>query len=82
MYFVDKSRAYGGATHLGETISSVVGLVTQEKFQPSRSVKLLEDSSDKKRYEVTETQEDLNLAVVVPSQFIKETLDIYNNRVK
>jgi len=82
VYFVDKSRTYGGTTHLGETISSVVGLVTQEKVQPNRSVKILEDSSDKRRYEVTETREDLNLAVVVPSQFIKETLDIYNKRVK
>lgn len=82
VYFVDKSRTYGGTMHLGETVSSIVGLVTQEKFQPSTSVKLLEDSSDKKRYEVTETREDLNLAVVVPSHFIRETLDIYDRGVK
>jgi len=80
VYFVDKSRTYGGTTHLGETICSLVGLVTQEKFHHIRSEKPSEDSSGKKRDEVT--REDLNLAVVVPSQFIKETLDIYNNRVK
>jgi hypothetical protein len=82
VYFVDKSRTYGGTTHLGETICSVVGLVSEERFQPRQSVKLLEDGSDQTRYEVTEKREKLKLAVVVPAQFIKETLDIFNKNMK
>jgi hypothetical protein len=82
VYFVDKDRTYGGVTHLGETVYSLVGLVTEEKYQPLRSLKLLEDGPDRTRYEITETRERLRLAVVVPAQFIKETLDILAKREK
>jgi hypothetical protein len=34
VYFVDRNRTYGNATHLGETIQFVAGLVTQQAFAP------------------------------------------------
>jgi len=82
VYFVDRGRTYGGVTYLDEMISSVVGLVTEQAYQPQllRSVRLLEDSPERLRYEVTETRERLKLGVVVPAQFIKETLDILNKK--
>lgn len=58
VYFVDRNRVYGGATHLGETIQFLAGLVTQ---QVNSTV-----FKDK----------DLSLGVVIPAEFIRETLDL------
>jgi len=80
VYFVDRGRTYGGVAHLGETVFSVVGLVTEERYQPLRSLTLLENSPARTRYEVIETREKLKLAVVIHAQFIKETFDILNKK--
>ncbi len=76
VYFVDRGRTYGGTTHIGETIQFVAGIVTQEKYQVQRSIKILEDRRERFRYEIDEKRERLRLAVVVPAHFIKETLSL------
>jgi len=80
VYFVDKSRSYGGSTRLGETIQFVAGVVTEEKYHVQRSVKPLEISRERVRYEIDEKRERLRLAVVVPAHFVKETLDLLDKK--
>ncbi len=58
VYFVDRSRIYGGLTHLGETVQFVVGLVTSQL-----GAKLFNNQM-------------LQLATVVPSPYIIETIDL------
>lgn len=76
VYFVDRGRYYGGTIHMAETIQFVAGIVTEEKYQPERSIKIIENTRDKLRYEFEERRERLELAVVVPAHFIKETLTL------
>lgn len=59
VYFTDTNRRYHGATHLGQTVQFIAGLVSQKTFSPP----------DK-----GEPQPEL--AIVVPAQFIKETIDL------
>lgn len=58
VYFADRNRTYGGATHMGETIQFIVGLVTALRTAP------LADNRE------------LQLGVIIPSVFIRETLDM------
>ena len=80
VYFVQSGRYYGGKIHFEETIQFVAGVVTEERFQVQRSVTPIEVSRDRVKYEVEEKREKLKLAVVVPSQFIKETLDLLEKK--
>jgi S1-C subfamily serine protease len=68
VYFVDKGRSYGGKIHGAETIQFVAGIVTEQKY----AVQLVK--SQKVIFE------KLNLAVVVPSYFIKETLALLDKK--
>jgi hypothetical protein len=58
VYFVDRNRVYGNATHLGETIQLMVGLVTSQLSSAA----------------VNNTE--LQLGVIIPAEFITETLNM------
>jgi hypothetical protein len=74
VYFVDRNRVYGGTSHLGETNQFMAGIVTEQKYAVSHSIKPIETKPESIRYEVEERRERLSLAVVVPAYFIQETL--------
>ncbi len=76
VYFVDRSRHYGGEIHIAETVNCIMGLVSQEQFGVDRKVTPLEVTRLKTRFEVEETRQSLGLAIVIPSHFIKETISI------
>ena len=68
VYFVDKGRRYGGIIHGSETIQFVAGIVTEHKYY-IKSVKPQNVLLGK-----------LNLGVVVPAHFIKETLALLDKK--
>jgi S1-C subfamily serine protease len=76
VYFVDRGRVYGGAIHLDETIQFIAGVITEEVYRVQRSTKQIEASRERDLYEVDVRRDKLNLAVVVPAHFVKETLDL------
>jgi V8-like Glu-specific endopeptidase len=65
VYFVDNNRTYGGATKIGR-VRFLMGLVSEQKFAEEQ-VKSLREVR-KERYQ-------LELAVVIPAQFILDTIN-------
>jgi hypothetical protein len=65
VYFVDSNRVYSGGTHIGK-IQFLMGLVSEQKF--------LEEQIESLR-QVRKERYQLGLAVVIPAQFIRETID-------
>ena len=65
VYFVDSNRLYGGSTNIGQ-VRFLMGLVSEQKFAEEQVQSLREVR--KERYQ-------LGLAVVIPAQFIRDTLN-------
>ena len=66
VYFVDSGRIYDGAMHTNK-IQFVIGLVSQEK---------LDIKTTSSPYNIEIKAERLSLAVIVPSVYIRETIDM------
>lgn len=64
VYFVDSNRVYGGSTNIGQ-VHFLIGLVSEQKFAEEQIQSLREIR--KERYQ-------LGLAVVIPAQFIRDTI--------
>ncbi|QND74705.1 S1 family peptidase [Tardiphaga robiniae] len=60
VYLIDRSRMYNNIINLGETLQMVVGLVTQQLFANDG----------------TSSPRDLQLGVVIPAEFIRETMNL------
>jgi hypothetical protein len=67
VYFTATNRTYGGATHLGETIAVVMGLVSQEQVIEEEVRSLAE---------TRRVKHALGLAVVIAAPLIRETVDL------
>jgi hypothetical protein len=65
VYFVDSNRQYAGGTHIGK-VQFLMGLVSEQKFVEEQVQSLRQ--SRKERYQ-------LGLGVVIPAEFIMETID-------
>ena len=76
VYFVDKSRFYGGSLHLNKRLEYVIGVVSKETYSLPPGVKQTEINRDRARYE----HRRLKLAIVVPAHFIKETLELLDKK--
>ncbi len=79
VYFVEEGRSYGGNINIGEKIQFVVGIITEQKYGVRSSTKL-ERSRESFRLEIIKKRERLKLAIVVPAYFIKETLNLLNQK--
>lgn len=77
VYFVESNRTYGKQMRMGETLKMLVGVVSQQQYHLSKSVKT-EVSLEGKRWEIAEKREALALAIVVPAHFIEETVALLN----
>ena len=64
--YIDKNRDYGGAIHMGETIQSITGILTQEKYYPEKV---------KSIYKEELKVHPLKIGVVIHASFIKEAID-------
>jgi V8-like Glu-specific endopeptidase len=62
VYFADRNRMYGGATHVGEVIQFLAGIITQQVNST-----IFKDK-------------DLSLGVVIPAEFVRETLNLLPER--
>jgi hypothetical protein len=76
VFFEQTGRRYGGEVKLGETVFFVAGLISERRFTVSRHSRTVELSERRRRVEVEEEREMLNLAVVVPGVYIKETIEL------
>ncbi len=66
VFFTCKNPTYGNTTHLGQTISGILGIIVGEKNITQKTVQL---------YERKETITPLSLAEVVHASFIRELID-------
>jgi len=74
VYFCQTARAYGGKAHVGQTFHFIAGLVSKQKSTIERRVTPIEVSRTRRTFEVEENEERLKLAIVVPSEFISDTI--------
>jgi len=74
VYFSQTGRLYGGGVHADVTIQFIAGLVSQQKSTIERRVTPIEITKTRRRIEVQEEEERLRIGVVVPAEFITETL--------
>ena len=73
--FMDAQRRYG-LKFSTDIIQFIVGLVSEEKYGIEQTLKPIEVSRTRSRYEIEETKERLGLAIVIPAVFIQETIDL------
>jgi S1-C subfamily serine protease len=66
VYFIDSNRIYGGSTNIGQ-VRFLMGLVSEQRFAEENVQSLREIR--KERYQ-------LGLAVVIPAQFIQDTINL------
>jgi hypothetical protein len=66
VYFLDSNRVYGGSTNIGQ-VRFLIGLVSEQRFAEEQVQSLREVR--KERYQ-------LGLAVVIPAQFIRDTINL------
>ena len=82
VYFRQTGRLYGGSVHVDVTIQFIAGLVSQQKSTIERKVTPIEITKTRRRFEVQEEEERLRIGVVVPSEFITETLVMLREKGK
>lgn len=59
---------------MGVTSWFIAGLVSEQKSAVERRITPLEIEKRRRKYQVEETDEELNLAIVVPAEFIIEAM--------
>lgn len=82
VYLRETGRLYGGTIHADVTIQFIAGLVSQQKSVIERRVTPIEVTKTRRKFEVQEDEERLRIGVVVPAEFIAETLAILKNETK
>ncbi len=75
VFLMDSQRRYGRKIK-NEIIQYIVGLVSLEKYGVGMIVKPSKFMRHKSRIEIEETRERLGLAIVIPSAFIQETIEM------